>query len=88
MDAGSFRKYALFAELDDRELEIVAGLARTKRYAKDDVVMHAEESGDVFCLIKAGNVKVTMISPEGKEIIVTFTRPSRIRQKISPLSSA
>jgi len=67
-----FRKFALFAELDDRELNSVAAVAKTRRYAKDDVVFHADESGDVFCLIKEGKVKVTMISPEGKEIILSM----------------
>src|SRR2546430_17253510 len=67
-----FRKFALFAELDDRELNSVAAVAKSRRYAKDDVVFHADESGDVFCLIREGKVKVTMISPEGKEIILSM----------------
>ena len=67
-----FRRFALFAELDDRELASIAAVAKTRRYAKDDVVFHADESGDVFCLIKEGQVKVTMISPEGKEIILSL----------------
>lgn len=70
-----FRKFALFAELDDRELGSIAAVAKTRRYAKDDVVFHADESGDVFCLIKEGKVKVTMISPEGKEIILSMMGP-------------
>jgi len=70
-----FRKFALFAELDDRELASVANAAKTRRYAKDDVVFHADESGDVFCVIKEGQVKVTMISPEGKEIILSMLGP-------------
>jgi CRP/FNR family cyclic AMP-dependent transcriptional regulator len=70
-----FRRFALFAELDDRELASVAAVAKTRRYAKDDVVFHADESGDVFCLIKEGQVKVTMISPEGKEIILSLLGP-------------
>jgi CRP/FNR family transcriptional regulator, cyclic AMP receptor protein len=67
-----FKRFALFAELDDRELASIAAVAKTRRYAKDDVVFHADESGDVFCLIKEGQVKVTMISPEGKEIILSL----------------
>ena len=67
-----FRRFALFAELDDRELASIAAVANTRRYAKDDVIFHADESGDVFCLIKEGQVKVTMISPEGKEIILSL----------------
>jgi CRP-like cAMP-binding protein len=67
-----FRRFALFAELDERELASIAAVAKTRRYAKDDVIFHADESGDVFCLIKEGQVKVTMISPEGKEIILSL----------------
>ncbi len=75
MQTPLFRRFALFAELDDRELQSVAAVAKSRRYAKDDVVFHADESGDVFCLIKEGQVKVTMISPEGKEIILSMLGP-------------
>jgi len=75
MQTALFRKFVLFAELDDRELAAVAAVAKSRRYAKDDVVFHADESGDVFCLIKEGQVKVTMISPEGKEIILSMLGP-------------
>jgi len=75
MESSFFRKFDLFAELDDRELASVATVAKARRYAKDDVVFHADESGDIFCLIKEGQVKVTMISPEGKEIILSLLGP-------------
>src|SRR5207245_6109112 len=70
-----FRKFALFPELDDRELASIAAVAKTRRYGKDDVIFHADESGDVFCLIREGQVKITMISPEGKEIILSLLGP-------------
>src|SRR5947208_17161951 len=72
METAFFRKFDLFAELDERELSSIAAVAKVRRYAKDDVVFHADESGDIFCLIKEGQVKVTMISPEGKEIILSM----------------
>jgi CRP/FNR family transcriptional regulator/CRP/FNR family cyclic AMP-dependent transcriptional regulator len=72
MEIALFRKFALFAELDDRELTSLASVAKPRRYARDEVVFHEDESGDVFCLIKEGRVKVTMISPEGKEIILSM----------------
>src|SRR3954447_10529060 len=75
MQPSFFRKFALFAELDDRELSSIAAVAKSRRYDKDDVVFHADESGDIFCLIKEGQVKVTMISPEGKEIILSILGP-------------
>lgn len=70
-----FRKFSLFAELDDKELSAIAALAKPRKYAKDEAVFHADEAGDVFCLIQSGSVKVTMISPEGKEIILTMLGP-------------
>jgi CRP/FNR family transcriptional regulator, cyclic AMP receptor protein len=75
MEPSFFRKFTLFAELDDRELASIAAVAKSRRYAKDDVIFHADESGDIFCLIKEGQVKVTMISPEGKEIILSLLGP-------------
>ncbi|HET8798577.1 MAG TPA: Crp/Fnr family transcriptional regulator [Thermoanaerobaculia bacterium] len=75
MQTTFFRKFPLFADLDDRELTAIAAVAKTRRYAKDDVVFYADESGDVFCLIREGQVKVTMISPEGKEIILSLLGP-------------
>lgn len=75
MQTPFLRKFPLFADLDDRELAAVASVARPRRYAKDDVVFYADERGDVFCLIREGQVKVTMISPEGKEIILSLLGP-------------
>jgi CRP-like cAMP-binding protein len=75
MQPAFFKKFALFAELDDREIASIAAVAKTRHYGKDDVIFHADESGDVFCLIREGQVKVTMISPEGKEIILSLMGP-------------
>jgi CRP/FNR family transcriptional regulator, cyclic AMP receptor protein len=75
MQAAFFRKFPLFADLDERELASIAAVAKTRRYAKDDVIFHADESGDIFCLIREGQVKITMISPEGKEIILSLLGP-------------
>ncbi len=75
MQTSFFRKFPLFADLDDRELATIATVAKSRRYAKDEVVFYADESGDIFCLIREGQVKVTMISPEGKEIILKLLGP-------------
>ena len=75
MQTAFFRKFPLFADLDDRELAAIAAVAKPRRYAKDDVVFYEDESGDVICLIREGQVKVTMISPEGKEIILSLLGP-------------
>jgi CRP-like cAMP-binding protein len=75
MQPAFFRRFPLFADLDERELLAISAVAKSRRYAKDDVVFYADEAGDVFCLIREGQVKVTMISPEGKEIILSLLGP-------------
>jgi len=85
MQPALFKKMPLFAELDDRELASLAGVAKTRRYAKDDVIFHADESGDVFCIIREGKVKITMISPEGKEIILSMMGPGEFFGEMSLL---
>ncbi|MEA2571682.1 MAG: family transcriptional regulator, cyclic receptor protein [Acidobacteriota bacterium] len=87
MQVSFFRKFTLFAELDDRELASIAAVAKSRRYSKDDVVFHADESGDIFCLIKEGQVKVTMISPEGKEIILSMLGPGDFFGEMSLLDN-
>lgn len=87
MDASLFRKFALFAELDPRELSAVAEVARPRTYRKEDVVFHEDESGDVFCLIREGRVKVTMTSPEGKEIILSVLGPGEFFGEMSLLDN-
>lgn len=71
----SLRKFSLFAELDNREIDEIAAVAKPKRYDKDDIVVHEDERGDVFCLIREGRVKIAMTSPEGKEIILDSFGP-------------
>jgi len=88
MQPALFRKLSLFAELDDRELASIAGVAKTRRYAKDDVIFHADESGDVFCVIREGKVKITMISPEGKEIILSMMGPGDFFGEMALLDDA
>lgn len=75
MQTAFLRKFPLFSDLDERELAAIAAVAKPRRFAKDDVVFYADESGDIFCLIREGQVKVTMISPEGKEIILKLLGP-------------
>jgi CRP/FNR family transcriptional regulator, cyclic AMP receptor protein len=75
MNPGEFRKFPLFSELNEEELRAVAEITKPREYVKGDIVVHADESGDVFCLIESGKVKVTMISPDGKEIILSMFGP-------------
>jgi CRP/FNR family transcriptional regulator, cyclic AMP receptor protein len=75
MQIDLLRNFSLFAELSDDELRAIAAVAKPRRYAREDVVIHEDERGDVFCLIQHGKVKITMTSPEGKELILSTLGP-------------
>jgi CRP-like cAMP-binding protein len=75
MQIDLLRNFSLFAELSDAELSAIATVAKPRKYGREDVVIHEDERGDVFCLIRQGKVKITMTSPEGKELILSTLGP-------------
>ncbi|HUP65823.1 MAG TPA: Crp/Fnr family transcriptional regulator [Thermoanaerobaculia bacterium] len=85
MQKDLFRRFDLFAELDEEEIEKISAHARPRKFHRDEVVFHADQPGDVFCLIVNGRVKVTMISPEGKELILSTLGPGEFFGEMSLL---
>lgn len=59
-----------FTSLNDRELDVVRGLAAEKSYSKNAVVLTEGEMGDSLYMIQAGKVKVFIGDEDGREIIL------------------
>ncbi len=59
-----------FTSLDDRELDVIRGLATEKNYSKNAVVLTEGEMGDSLYMIQAGKVKVFIGDEDGREIIL------------------
>ena len=66
------RRVPLFDCLGDRELESLAQLTFTRSFRTGEVVIRTGEPGDVLFIIRQGSVKVSLIRPNGKEVILTF----------------
>ena len=47
-------------------------MAVPRRFEKDQAVFYEQDSGDVCFILGSGKVKVTIVSPEGKEIILSM----------------
>ncbi|OIO62019.1 MAG: Crp/Fnr family transcriptional regulator [Candidatus Marinimicrobia bacterium CG1_02_48_14] len=62
----------LFSELKDPVLENIAKLCQQKVYQKDQVILMEEDTGDSFFIIESGSVKVTRLSEDGREVILSF----------------
>jgi len=62
----------LFASLTDQELDSIAKLLAVKRFKKNDVILHEEDTSKFMYIILSGKVKVIQITEDGKEILLAI----------------
>ena len=68
-----FLKYVpIFSELDDSTLDQISKLGIRKSFVKDSVVLFEHETGSALFVIVNGKVKVSRVSDDGKEVILTI----------------
>ena len=86
MEMSSFlRNVSLFESLDDREIEALAEVTINRTFGKDGVIILAEEEGDTLFIIKKGQVKVSIVSEEGREVILTLMGSGAVFGELSLL---
>ena len=66
------RQVPLFESLDDAEIDALSELTFTRTFNKETVIILAEEEGDTLFIIKDGQVKVSIVSEEGREVILSL----------------
>jgi CRP/FNR family transcriptional regulator, cyclic AMP receptor protein len=66
------RRVPFFAELDEQELSQLGDLVMTKVFPRDNLIVLAEEAGDSLFVITSGQVKVSIISEDGREVILAM----------------
>jgi CRP-like cAMP-binding protein len=62
----------IFSELKDDTLEQIAKIGIKKTFRKDTVVLLEHESGSALFVIANGKVKISRVSEDGKEVILTI----------------
>lgn len=65
----------LFAGLSSEQLDALAGFLRSRVYRKGAVVVSEGDPGDSMYFIEEGEVKLTILSPEGKEVVLELLGP-------------
>ena len=68
----ALRVIPLFSSVTELDLEAIASQLIERRYARDAVVVEEGLSGDYMYVIRAGRVKVTKASDDGREKIMAF----------------
>ncbi|HZW38255.1 MAG: Crp/Fnr family transcriptional regulator [Syntrophothermus sp.] len=66
----------IFSGLDDDTLEKIAKLGIKQRYRRDSTILFEEESGAALFIIMEGKVKVSRVSSDGREVILTILNDS------------
>lgn len=65
------RHVPLFSGLEDEDLESLIAVATKRKYPKESVIFFEHDVGDSLFVIMAGRVRVTILSDDGREIILS-----------------
>lgn len=72
MDVGFLNYIPLFSELSDDDLREIVKLAVRQVYKKDNMILIEEEIGSTMFIILDGRVKISRISDDGREVILSI----------------
>ena len=75
MDIELLKKVPIFSNLSDEELIKIRRLCVTQHYEKDRLILIEEEVGKTLFLIQKGRVKVSRMSEDGREVILSIIGP-------------
>jgi len=72
-DRNNFLKYVhIFSDLDEESIEKISKLCIRKTFNKESVVLFEDEAGSALFLIIKGRVKISRITNDGKEAILSI----------------
>jgi len=72
MDALDFKLIPLFSELNEDELNSLSKVCVRQTFKKDNMVLIEEEVGSTMFVILSGRIKISRISVEGREVILSI----------------
>src|SRR5436309_1812285 len=67
----ALRAVPLFREVPEADLRAIAQLVRERQFAKGSVILSAGAPGDALFFIVKGQVKVTVVAEDGREVILS-----------------
>src|SRR5512145_1882968 len=65
------RTVPLFGLVPERDLLALAGLVRERRQPKGGMILTQGDEGEALFLIRSGQVKVTVVAEDGREVILS-----------------
>jgi CRP-like cAMP-binding protein len=71
-DISFLRSVSLFSELQDSDLRKIGNILSNRTFTRNSTVLIEEDTGSIMFIIMKGCVKITRISEEGKEVILSI----------------
>ena len=62
----------LFADLNEEELRLLADAQMVRKFQKNVIVLHEGDQSNALYLIDSGQVKVSKINEDGKEVVLSI----------------
>ncbi len=66
------RSFPMFEDLGSEDLETLAGMLVFREFPKGSFIITQNDRGSVMYLLVSGRVKVSLASPEGKELALNY----------------
>jgi CRP/FNR family transcriptional regulator len=76
-DKSFLSEIQLFSGLPTRQIEELSGISISRQYRKGEIVFSEGDDGNGFYIVREGRLKVSKISPEGKEKILHIFGPGQ-----------
>ena len=85
--AALLSRSTLFSHLNSEELKKLGAFARQKSLRSKDILFHKGDSGNQMFMIVCGRVKISILSTEGKELILGILEAGNFFGEISLFDS-
>ena len=72
------KKIPLFTHLDDEQLAEVEEVILERNYQKGRIIFMENEPGEAVFFVKAGRIKITKQTSDGREHILHFINPGEV----------
>ncbi len=76
----------IFSHLNHSELEPLAAKMRRRNYQRDEVIFHQDDPGDRLHFVANGIVKISLVSPDGRENDIALLSPGDCFGEMSVLN--
>lgn len=71
----ALRAVALFRDMPEAELQILAGQVKRRRFGRNEIIFSQGDPGDGLYIVMAGHAGITRQNPDGDELIYGLYEP-------------